>query len=87
MLSIDFIILSSLILSAFFSGLEMAFVSSNRLFLEIQKKQTGFNSQLLKKCTDNPSEFIAAMLVGNNISLVIYGIFMSERLLDFFFLM
>ena len=85
MLSIDFIILSSLILSAFFSGLEMAFVSSNRLFLEIQKKQTGFNSQLLKKCTDNPSEFIAAMLVGNNISLVIYGIFMSERLLDFFF--
>ena len=85
MLTIDIIIISSLFLSAFFSGLEMAFVSSNKLFLEIQKKQTGFNSKFLKKCTDNPSEFIASMLVGNNISLVIYGIFMSERLVDLFF--
>lgn len=85
MLKIDIIILISLILSAFFSGLEMAFVSSNRLFLEIQKNQTGFNAKFLKRCTDNPSEFIASMLVGNNISLVIYGIFMSERLLDIFF--
>ena len=85
MLKIDIIILLSLIFSAFFSGLEMAFVSSNRLFLEIQKKQTGFNAKFLKRCTDNPSEFIASMLLGNNISLVIYGIFMSERLLDIFF--
>ena len=85
MLKIDIIILLSLILSAFFSGLEMAFVSSNRLFLEIQKKQTGFNARFLKRCTDNPSEFIASMLVGNNISLVIYGIFMSQRLLEIFF--
>ena len=85
MLKIDIIILLSLIFSAFFSGLEMAFVSSNRLFLEIQKKQIGFNAKFLKRCTDNPSEFIASMLLGNNISLVIYGIFMSERLLDIFF--
>ena len=55
MLKIDIIILLSLIFSAFFSGLEMAFVSSNRLFLEIQKKQTGFNAKFLKRCTDNPS--------------------------------
>ena len=75
----DVIIILSLLLSAFFSGLEIAFVSSNKLFLEIQKKQTGFNSILLEKCTKNPSKFIATMLVGNNISLVIYGIFMGEN--------
>ncbi|MDG2371033.1 MAG: hemolysin family protein [Flavobacteriaceae bacterium] len=81
----DFIIILSLLLSAFFSGLEIAFVSSNRLFLEIQKKQTGFSSILLKKCTENPSRFIATMLVGNNISLVIYGIFMGERIISILF--
>ena len=81
----DFIIILSLLLSAFFSGLEIAFVSSNRLFLEIQKKQTGFSSILLKKCTENTSRFIATMLVGNNISLVIYGIFMGERIISILF--
>ena len=81
----DFIIVFSLLLSAFFSGLEIAFVSSNKLFLEIQKKQKGLNSFLLKKCTENPSKFIATMLVGNNISLVIYGIFMGERIISILF--
>jgi len=85
MILADFIIILSLLLSAFFSGLEIAFVSSNRLFLEIQKKQTGISSILLKKCTENPSRFIATMLVGNNISLVIYGIFMGERIISILF--
>ena len=75
----------SLLFSAFFSGLEIAFVSSNRMFLEIQKKQNGFSSSLLKKCTENPSRFIATMLIGNNISLVIYGIFMGERIINTLF--
>jgi CBS domain containing-hemolysin-like protein len=85
MITIDFVIIFSLILSAFFSGLEIAFVSSNRLFLEIQKKQKGYSSLLLKKCTENPSRFIATMLVGNNISLVIYGIFMGQRITSLLF--
>ena len=81
----DFIIMFSLLFSAFFSGLEIAFVSSNRMFLEIKKKQMGFSSSLLKKCTENPSRFIATMLIGNNISLVIYGIFMGERIINTLF--
>lgn len=85
MIIYDFIIILSLLLSAFFSGLEIAFVSSNRLFLEIQKKQKGLNSFLLKKCTENPSKFIATMLVGNNFSLVVYGIFMGERIISILF--
>ncbi|MBN09706.1 MAG: hemolysin [Flavobacteriaceae bacterium] len=85
MLDSDIVIICALLLSAFFSGLEIAFVSSNRLFLEIQKKRVGFSSRLLKNCTKNPSKFIATMLVGNNISLVIYGIFMGDRILGFLF--
>ena len=85
MIIYDFIIILSLLLSAFFSGLEIAFVSSNRLFLEIQKKQKGLYSFFLKKCTENPSKFIVTMLVGNNFSLVVYGIFMGERIISILF--
>ncbi|MBD3583132.1 hemolysin family protein [Flavobacterium selenitireducens] len=75
------IIISSLILAAFFSGMEIAFISSNKIYLEIEKKQDGFLSQILRKLTQKPSKFIAAMLVGNNLALVVYGFFASRLVL------
>lgn len=85
MIATDLVILLFLALSAFFSGMEIAFISSNRIFLEIEKKQDGITSKVLKNITQNPSRFIATMLLGNNISLVIYGIFMGDRIIDLFF--
>ena len=78
----DLVILVCLLLSAFFSGMEIAFVASNRIFLEIEKQQKGLLALGLKLLTKNPSRFIATMLVGNNIALVVYGIFMGDRILQ-----
>jgi len=75
------IIILCLILSAFFSGMEIAFISSNKIYLEIEKKQDNFVSKILTKLTEKPSRFIAAMLIGNNIALVVYGFLMGELLL------
>jgi len=75
------IIILCLILSAFFSGMEIAFISSNKIYLEIEKKQDNFLSQILTKLTQNPSKFIAAMLIGNNVALVVYGFFMGDVIL------
>lgn len=72
------VIVVSLILSAFFSGLEIAYVSSNKVHVEIEKKQGGILAKILTKITRKPSKFIATMLVGNNISLVIYGFEMGR---------
>ena len=85
MIITDLIIIICLMLSAFFSGMEIAFVSSNKIYLEIEKQQTGISAKLLSFITKNPSRFIATMLVGNNISLVIYGIFMGDRILQMMF--
>lgn len=71
------IIITCLILAAFFSGMEIAFVSSNKIYLEIEKKQDGFISQILTRLTANPSQFIVSMLIGNTIALVVYGFFMG----------
>ena len=79
------IILISIIFSAFFSGMEIAFVSSNKIYLEIEKKQNGFFSSFLKKLTQSPSKFIATMLLGNNIALVVYGLFSGKLILNLFF--
>ncbi|MGB1450071.1 MAG: hemolysin family protein [Flavobacteriaceae bacterium] len=78
----DSIILFCLVLSAFFSGMEIAFVSSNRIFIEIEKNKSGLTAKLLSFITQNPSRFITTMLVGNNISLVIYGIFMGDKIIE-----
>ena len=78
------IIILCLILSAFFSGMEIAFVSSNKIYLEIEKKQDDFISKILTKLTQKPSKFIATMLVGNNVSMVIYGFFMGDLLMHWF---
>ncbi len=76
------IIILCLLLSAFFSGMEIAFISSNKIYLEIEKKQDAFISRILTKLTQKPSKFIAAMLVGNNIALVVYGFLMSGLVLN-----
>ncbi|MEZ7500020.1 hemolysin family protein [Flavobacterium sp. Arc3] len=75
------VIILCLILSAFFSGMEIAFISSNKIYLEIEKKQDNFLSKILTKLTEKPSKFIAAMLIGNNIALVVYGFFMGALLM------
>lgn len=78
-----FSIVFCLILSAFFSGVEIAYISSNKVYLGIEKMQDTFISRILAKLTRNPSKFIAAMLIGNNIALVIYGVLMSNLILSF----
>ena len=81
----DSSILLCLLLSAFFSGMEIAFVSSNRIFLEIEKNKSSLTARLLRYISQNPSRFITTMLVGNNTALVIYGIFMGEKIIAVFF--
>jgi putative hemolysin len=76
------IIIICLILAAFFSGMEIAFTSANKIYLEIEKKQNDFLSRILTKLTENPSKFIAAMLIGNNVALVVYGFFMGDLILN-----
>jgi CBS domain containing-hemolysin-like protein len=76
------IIAIMLILSAFFSGMEIAYVSSNKIHIEIEKKQNNFLAGVLKKITRRPSKFIATMLVGNNIALVVYGFYMGDLLME-----
>jgi CBS domain containing-hemolysin-like protein len=71
----------TILLSAFFSGMEIAFVSANKMHIELEKKRDGFIPKILTIITQKSSKFITTMLVGNNISLVIYSYYMGKFLI------
>ena len=73
-------IIASMVFSAFFSGVEMAFVSSNKLYFELKAKQDILSAKIIANFNQHPSRFIGTMLIGNTLSLVAYGIFMEEFL-------
>lgn len=77
------VIITSILLSAFFSGMEIAYVSANKFQIELEKKKEGFTAKILRKITSKSSKFITTMLVGNNIALVVYSFFMGDLIVSF----
>jgi putative hemolysin len=79
-MSLTIAILVCLLLSAFFSGMEIAFISANRFKLEVERKKGSTAANIISDFLERPSSFISTMLVGNNIALVVYGILMASVL-------
>ena len=75
--------LISLLFSAFFSGMEIAFISSSKLRFEMEREEKNFTSHLIDTFYQHPNSFISTLLVGNNIALVIYGILMASLINKF----
>jgi putative hemolysin len=75
-----YIILITLLFSAFFSGIEMAFISANKLQIEVQAKERNVISRILSGFVHNQDKFLSTILIGNNIALVVYAIFMANLL-------
>ena len=75
-------VIATLLFSAFFSGMEIAFISSNKLQIELQSKQGSLVGRVLSTFVNKPGQFIGTTLMGNTISLVLYGIFMAYLLED-----
>lgn len=84
MISTLLTILISIALSAFFSGMEIAFISSNKLHIALEKKREGLFPKVLSRLTRKSSRFITTMLVGNNIALVVYSFFMGDLIMELF---
>ncbi len=82
------VVILALLFSAFFSGMEIAFVSANKFEIELDKKRGGLSKKIISRFTTtdsvfyNPSLFIAIMLIGNNLALVVYGITLAEIIED-----
>lgn len=76
-------VLVAILFSAFFSGMEIAFISANRLKIELEKKQGDFSARILSNFIQKPASFIGAMLIGNNIALVVYSMAMAMLLEPF----
>lgn len=74
------LILLTLIFSAFFSGMEIAYISCNKLHIELEKNKGNYGAKIISRFLENPSKFIATMLIGNNIALVVYGLVMAQIL-------
>src|SRR5690606_20987774 len=72
------VVLFSLLFLALFSGLEMAFISANRLHIELQSKMGTFNGRILAGLIKNPGQFTGTTMIGSTISLVVFGIFMAQ---------
>jgi len=71
------ILIVSVAFTAFFSGMEIAFITANKLRIEIEKKQHSFSARIISIFLKRPAQYIATMMVGNNIALVLYGIVMA----------
>lgn len=83
-MQITTIIIASILFSALFSGLEMAYLSINKLHVELERQKGGWNYRVLGYLVDRPAAFIAAILVGNNVALVLYGNYMHQFMEPYF---